>query len=177
MTRTVDALVASARHETGLTRSSSDARDAVRKAVETVRATADARGLDLRVSLPREPMRVAVNSELLERILQPLLDNAIRYGKHTVEVVLVRNGASAALSVVDDGPGVAPGEELHIFEPGVRGAAARTADQGAGLGLALAGRLASSAGADYRPRQLRRGPVFPAPATHLMVGSLSQRKT
>jgi signal transduction histidine kinase len=48
----------------------------------------------------------------------------------------------------DDGPGLEPGEELTIFEPGARGHAGRGAHDGAGLGLSLARRLARSAGGD-----------------------------
>ena len=160
MTRTVDALVAAARHEAGLTRSASDARDAVRAAVESVRSSADAQGVELRMSLPQEPVRVAVESELLERIVQPLLDNALRYGQHTVDIELLRNGRSATLNVHDDGPGVSPGEETGIFEPGVRGLAADTSDQGAGLGLALARRLARSAGAEITANASTAGGQF-----------------
>jgi len=49
--------------------------------------------------------------------------------------------------VEDDGPGVTEEERERIFEPGVRGAAANGAD-GAGLGLALARRLARGASGD-----------------------------
>ena len=160
MARTVDALVAAARHEAGLTRSTSDARDAVHAAVDSVQSTAAARGIELRVSLPGEPVRVAVESELLERIMQPLLDNALRYGQRAVGVQLLRNGMSATVNVVDDGPGVSPGEETRIFEPGVRGLAAETSDQGAGLGLALSRRLARSAGAEITANASTTGGQF-----------------
>jgi signal transduction histidine kinase len=152
MTRTVDALVAAARHEAGLTRATTDVRDAVQTAVDSLRDGAGGSDVDLRVSVPREPVRVAVDTELLERIVQPLLDNALRYGNGVVEVELRRNGASAIVTVADDGPGVVPGEEERIFEPGVRGAAARHGPRGGGLGLALAQRLARTAGGEITTR-------------------------
>ena len=49
---------------------------------------------------------------------------------------------------MDDGVGVAPDESERIFEPGVRGSAARNGSEGAGLGLALTRRLARSTGGD-----------------------------
>jgi two-component system, OmpR family, sensor kinase len=146
MTRTVETLVAAARHEAGLTQTTSDLRDAVSSAVEAARP-ADS-PITVHVTLPKEPVRVSAEQELLTRIVQPLVDNACRYGRSTVAVELVRNGSVASVSVVDDGPGVAGDEGKRIFEPGARGSAGSAAGQGAGLGLALARRLARSAGGD-----------------------------
>jgi signal transduction histidine kinase len=62
--------------------------------------------------------------------------------------VPVRRDASRVLYFVDDdGPGIPPGEREVIFEPGIRGSSGATTD-GAGLGLALARRLARSASGD-----------------------------
>jgi signal transduction histidine kinase len=101
--------------------------------------------VDIGVSLPEEPVRVAVDGELAERMLQPLLDNATRYGRSTVNVTVARTATVASIGVDDDGPGVGDEERDTIFEPGIRGRAASGHD-GAGLGLALARRLARSAG-------------------------------
>jgi signal transduction histidine kinase len=49
-------------------------------------------------------------------------------------------------TVTDDGPGVTDEEQQTIFEPGVRGQAGRHTSNGSGLGLALAVRVARSAG-------------------------------
>ena len=72
----------------------------------------------------------------------------MRYGRSRVDVSLVRNGKYAVVHVLDDGPGVAAHERAVIFEPGKRGAAVEQTADGAGLGLALAQRLARSAGGD-----------------------------
>jgi signal transduction histidine kinase len=146
MTRTVETLVAAARQEAGLLRTTSDARNAVQAAVSNVRATGSA--VDVRVTLPSNPARVAVDEELVERMVQPLVDNAVRYGRSVVNVSLVRNGSVASIQVVDDGPGLADDERETIFEPGKRGGAAEGRIGGAGLGLSLARRLARSAGGE-----------------------------
>ena len=47
-------------------------------------------------------------------------------------------GIRAVIEVADRGPGLAPGEEKHIFDKFVRGAAGATGGRrGAGLGLAI----------------------------------------
>jgi signal transduction histidine kinase len=140
LTRTVDALVAAAKYETGLAHGTSDAHAV---AIEAASACA---GVDVAVADPGRPVRLGVDGELAGRILQPLLENACRYAAERVFVELSRNGSSARIRVRDDGPGVAPGEEERIFEPGVRGSAA--AGDGAGLGLSLARRLARAANGD-----------------------------
>jgi signal transduction histidine kinase len=150
MTRTVDALVAAARHEAGLSTETCDARGAVRQAVDNVRP--HARSVDLHLTLPPEPARIAADQDLIERMIQPLIDNAVRYGRSAVDVSLVRGGATAMVRVVDDGPGVAPEEAAEIFEPGARGDAATGRADGAGLGLSLARRLARSAGGEITVR-------------------------
>jgi|1185.fasta_scaffold20625_2 two-component system OmpR family sensor kinase len=159
MTRTIDALIAAARQDARLERTTSDARHAVELAVEAAREAADARNIEVRVAVPDAPLIVAVESDLLERIVQPVLDNAVRYGQTAVGVELGRNGASAVIAVADDGPGVDPDERDRIFEPGARGEAGR-GTQGAGLGLALARRLARSAGGDVSVSDNHGGGAF-----------------
>jgi two-component system, OmpR family, sensor kinase len=159
MTRTIDALIAAARQDARLERTTSDARQAVELAVGAAREAADARGIEVRVALPDDPLMVAVESDLLERMVQPVLDNAVRYGQTTVGVELGRNGASAVIAVDDDGPGVNPDERDAIFEAGARGDAGR-GRPGAGLGLALARRLARSAGGDVIVSEQNGGGSF-----------------
>jgi len=67
--------------------------------------------------------------------------------------------------VVDDGPGVDVAEREGIFEPGIRGSAASNGvpdDAGAGLGLALARRLARAVGGDVEYAGNSGGAVFVA---------------
>jgi len=82
-------------------------------------------------------------------VLQPLVENACRYGSSWARVSIDRRGAKIVYLVEDDGPGVAEEERESIFEPGVRGIAADgSSANGAGLGLALARRLARTASGD-----------------------------
>ena len=160
MTRTVDALVAAARQESGLARSTSDAREAVTRASETAKPLANANAIEISVTLPRAPVRVPLEVELVERILQPLLENACHYGQARVEVALANSGTKAVINVSDDGPGVSAEEQETIFDSGVRGRAADQRHDGSGLGLALALRVARSAGGNITAQKSDRGGHF-----------------
>jgi signal transduction histidine kinase len=80
------------------------------------------------------------------RIVRILLDNAVRHSPAGTEItVALHNGASAELSVSDQGPGVAPEERAIIFERFQRGR--ETAGiAGFGLGLAIGRELATRMG-------------------------------
>ena len=85
----------------------------------------------------RDRLRVGVDADLAERILQPVVENACRYGSSRVRIEIDRDDSSVVYAIEDDGPGVADDERERIFEPGVRGTRReRTATAGAGLGLA-----------------------------------------
>jgi two-component system, OmpR family, sensor kinase len=142
LTRTVDALVAAARFEAGSRRGTADAFSVAEDAVAACSGLAAERGLELSVEQPARLMRVGVERDLAERILQPVLENACRYAKSTVSIDIDRTGSAVRYAISDDGPGVSEDERDRIFEPGVRGAAAN--GDGSGLGLALARRLAAS---------------------------------
>ena len=167
MTRTVEALVAAAQHEADPARRSADAYEPAAKVAEACAGLAAERGLEISVVEPASPLRVGVSSDLVERILQPLVENACRYGNRSVRVSATRNATKVVYSVEDDGPGIEPGERERIFEPGVRGAAAVNGEEGgAGLGLALARRLARSAagGVEAEPAQAGARFVVTLPA-------------
>jgi len=89
-------------------------------------------------------LAVGVGGDVVGRILAPLLDNADRYARTRITVVGRRRPDSVTIDVSDDGPGVADGFTGYLFEPGAQDAAGPT-HGGAGLGLALARRLARAA--------------------------------
>jgi signal transduction histidine kinase len=140
--RTTDALLAAARYEAGTTRGTADAHDVATEAASVCAGLAAERSLDFEIEQPAKPIRVGVEGEFAERILQPIFENACRYGRTAVRVAIERVGSTVRYAVSDDGPGVGDGEHERIFEPGVRGAAA--SGEGSGLGLSLARRLAQS---------------------------------
>src|SRR5439155_22271943 len=105
-------------------------------------------GVSLELARPPAPLRVGVDPELAVRTLQPVVENAGRYGRALVQLSVTRNGKRVIFLVEDDGPGVHEGESERIFEAGLRGTAGQNGGGGAGLGLALARRLARAASGD-----------------------------
>ena len=90
------------------------------------------------------------------RALVNLLENAVKYGAPDQPIALTveRAGTELRFAVEDRGPGVAPSERERIFEPFYRAPGATPDVRGAGLGLAIARRLAVEQGGDvrYEPR-------------------------
>jgi signal transduction histidine kinase len=145
LTRIVDALVEAARHGASSSRGSADAYAVARDAA----AACGESDLELQIARPPGSVRVGLEADFAARILQPVLDNACRYGAHTISVSISRENGAVHFAVEDDGPGVGADELERIFEPGVRGTAAdRSGVRGSGLGLSLARRLARSVAGD-----------------------------
>lgn len=90
------------------------------------------------------------------RSLVNLIENADKYSPNgePIELGVERQGNELRFSVVDRGPGVLPAERERIFEPFYRAPGAAPDVGGAGLGLAIARRLAAEQGGDvqYEPR-------------------------
>jgi two-component system heavy metal sensor histidine kinase CusS len=99
------------------------------------------------VDVPDAELEAGVAPALLERIVGPLLTNALRYARSAVTVSARARPGGLRITVTDDGPGV-PGEFLDdLFQPGRR-ADPGDGHDGAGLGLPLARRLARTVGGD-----------------------------
>ena len=94
---------------------------------------------------------VATDAERLRRIVENLVDNAIKYTPSGGRVEIVTGGGAdggAILEVRDNGPGIAPEHLPRIFERFYRVDKARSREQGGtGLGLAIVKHLAEGMGA------------------------------
>jgi signal transduction histidine kinase len=136
LTRAIDALLAVARRENDPSAESVDLEAIVREAADGAAV----------VRAPGRLPRGEGDPEVVRRALAPLLENAHRHASSRVELVLSASGGRVRVTVRDDGPGVPVALGERAFDPGVRGDGEN--DGGAGLGLALARRLARSCGGD-----------------------------
>jgi len=163
MQGTLETLMAAARAESLEDLGTAPAAAVGERALASCESVARNSGIDLNLSAPADSVRVDVDADTAERILIPLIENGCRYGRSRVEVDVQPNGDSVEFLVNDDGPGIALADRERIFEPGVRGHAGLSGGhQGAGLGLALARRLARAVGGDVEALQNGEGAIFRA---------------
>jgi signal transduction histidine kinase len=111
----------------------------VRAAVDAFSTIAHARGQSLETDVPGEEITVEADRELLPRVLQNLIDNALRYSPEGSRVRIALRAAedgSAEISVDDEGAGIAPELRARVFEKYVR-LAGSSDDTGRGLGLSF----------------------------------------
>lgn len=155
---TVETLMATARQETRQPRGTGDARRAAAGVLAAFGPAAAHTGVELALTSP-DPVHAGVETPVVERILQPIVENACRYAHRRVEVSVEARGREVVIEVRDDGPGVPAPERDAIFEPGVRGAA-NGSELGAGLGLSLSRRLARAAGGEVEAVDTEGGGAF-----------------
>lgn len=114
-------------------------RELIDEAVSAMRAQAAERGVRVAVDLPADALLAQANAEKVQRVLFNLIQNSIRHtpADGSVTVRARPAGKAVEIEVDDDGEGIPPESGDRVFEPFYRGDASR-ADDGAGLGLAIA---------------------------------------
>jgi signal transduction histidine kinase len=113
---------------------------AAERAYERWAATAEQDGRELELTGDGDAT-IAASEEDLAILLDNLIENALRYSPTRVELDWGGDGDEVWLAVLDEGPGLAPGEETSLFDRFARGSAG-SAKPGTGLGLAIVQTLA-----------------------------------
>ena len=148
LTRLVDDLLDVSRITRGtvrLDRRPVAAKDVVDTAVDTWRHLISQRRQQLAVELPDEPLFVDADPTRLAQIVANLLHNAAKFTPEggRIAVTVAEEEGQVALSVRDDGAGIAPEYLERIFELFAQGPPSLDRPLGGlGLGLTLARRLA-----------------------------------
>ncbi|WP_200341869.1 PAS domain-containing protein [Rhodovibrio sodomensis] len=120
--------------------------EVVDAALTVLRADRDAIRTDAATGI-----RVGADARALQQILVNLLSNALKYGDGSpIAIEVVSDDTRVHIDVFDQGPGIDPDHLKRVMEPFYRGAAdayvAGSGKTGAGVGLALARRLAQDMG-------------------------------
>jgi signal transduction histidine kinase len=105
-------------------------------------------GVDLAVRHTNGALPARCSPAALERAVDSLVENAIRYSPAGSAVEIV--AGDGVVEVLDRGPGLAPGEEEAVLRRFHRGSAGRRGPAGTGLGLAIAQELAGTWGGELR---------------------------
>jgi signal transduction histidine kinase len=105
--------------------------------ISRCRPLAEARGVTLEMESPQEIIVLQADPLLFQRALCNLMENAIKYSPPQARVFLsvLDLGKEVQFAVKDQGPGIAPEDQPHLFELLFRG---KTAGKETGLGLGLA---------------------------------------
>ena len=108
------------------------------------------------VSANCTPVRdVPMRAMAMRRVMNNLVDNALRYGGGTVELLTREDATDAILEVCDRGPGIPAAEAERLKQPFTRLEIARSGKGGSGLGLAIVDRIVRAHGGhfDLLPRE------------------------
>lgn len=134
--------------------------------VQNYRLAAQQRGVSLRLSAGSHTQaKVRADIAMIERVLQNLIDNALRYTAPggSVELAIENHGLCMQISVSDDGRGIEAHHLPHIFERYWRATDAGTsnAPTRSGLGLAIVKRILDLHGSVVRVHsEFARGTRF-----------------
>ena len=141
--------------------------DAAREAVLSVISAAQAKQVQLKTSLPDEPVAVLGDPTRLRQVIWHLLSNAIKFTPKggLVSLDVQATPEQVALTVYDSGPGIAPQFLPRIFDRFTQedSSPTRTAG-GLGVGLSLVRELVELHGGEIRARNRedQSGAVFTA---------------
>lgn len=118
--------------------------DLMAQSVAAFEPLAETEGVELMAEAPENSVMITADPSRIRQVLGNLLSNALRHvdigksGRPQVALSLANQGDVAQLRVRDNGPGLAPEAQKHIFDRFWRADRARSRDQGgSGLGLPI----------------------------------------
>lgn len=100
----------------------------------------DDRGADVDIEMPDSQTYVLADRDRIDQVLTNLIDNAIKFLPDTgglLRLRIIRDGAQARVCVADNGCGIAPEDQPHVFDRFYKADKAHTSGMGTGLGLAI----------------------------------------
>ncbi len=148
-----------------------DLTDAVASAVHDLKTELAGHALNLDVS-PSLPL-VRADPKLLHHCLINLLDNAGKYADPGAPITVTASRSLGALTiaVLDEGPGLPPGQEARLFETFARLEGSDRSKTGTGLGLAIVKGFAEAMGMTVSAanRQSPQGAAFSLTVPELLL--------
>lgn len=120
----------------GLEKSTQSLNDLVRRGAELVSTYAQQAGAQVTLDLADDLPPLKLNATEIEQVVVHLMQNAIQVGGDDLSLVVQtsRGDGKVRLTVEDDGPGMRPDIQRHVFDPFFT---SRRSAGGTGMGLAL----------------------------------------
>jgi len=109
----------------------------LRYTLDMLQGQIKAKRLKVQTELAPSLPALRANPVRLRQVLDNVVGNAIKYSNHGGEVMISikAEDEQLILQVTDNGPGIAPSDQPHIFDKFYRGD--NTKEEGSGLGLAI----------------------------------------
>ena len=125
--------------------------DVLHEAVTQHQAPARDKGLTLSYDAGTDVMRAEADRARLMQLFQNLIGNAVKFCKagDSITVASQTRGASAHIEISDTGPGIAPDDLPHIFDP-YYSASKKHQKTGTGLGLYIGKGIVDAHGGQIR---------------------------
>ncbi len=121
------------------------------------------KGIKMEVVSPSNLPMVFADVSLVERVLQNLLDNAIKFTPNKGSIIIELQGLKSSIEVriTDTGLGISPSEQAAIFERYRQASPNNKKSMGAGLGLAIVKKILELHDATIKVQsKLNEGSVF-----------------
>lgn len=109
-----------------------DVREILSNCVESQRAAAQQRGIELVYEFAEEPVIRDVSEKNMTRALSNLVSNAIRYARTKIVMQCRMEDGKAVVTIWNDGPEITPEDLPHIFERFYKGEGGQS-----GIGLSI----------------------------------------
>src|SRR5437660_1457736 len=122
--------------------------EAARDAVDVIAPIAAARGIQLGVDLPADPLRVLCDRERVQQVCSNLIGNAVKFTQMGGSVTVRAEGLPdrVRVSVADTGPGLTAAERERVFDRFWQ--ADKSRKGGTGLGLFIVKAIVTAHGGD-----------------------------
>ena len=133
-----------------------DLREILSLCVSELAAEARKKDLAFTYDFDEDPVPLPIREQDAERLFGNLISNAVRYARKEIRLSCRKSAGTAAVSVADDGPGIAPEDLPHIFERFYKGK-----DGKHGIGLAIAESVVKTYGGTLHAKS-ENGAVFEA---------------
>ncbi len=135
----------------------------VRYAVESMRVSAEAKGLSIELEVEDDLPMVNGDPIRLRQMIGNLLENAVKYTPSGGQVSLEANSEDSQiiLRVLDDGPGIPPSDQPYLFDKFYRASNIPVDVPGTGLGLSIVKSIVDHHnGRIWVDSQMGKGTVF-----------------
>ncbi len=155
-------------HQFSLTPRPIDAGEVVEAAALAFAPAARDVGVEMHLDV-RKPVPADADPERLGQVVANLVENALKYAQHRIDVTVERNGTDVVIRVHDDGPGLSDADLPHVFDRLYTSRTAAGRKVGTGLGLAIVRELSAAMGGAVWAEPGERGARFvvrlPLPAS------------